>query len=282
MNMPAVSRTGTDTTAAPVKRRRLRGAEKAAILFLCLGEERGSALMRQLNEVDIQKITRAMSTLGTVAAEQVEEVMEEFSETITNGGPVVGSFAVAETMLRNFLPGDRVNEILRDIRGPIRERDLWTKFSALNESVIANFLKAEHAQTAAAILTNVSSDVAARVLPLLGRDRMQEIIERMIRMESVPNHMMKQIEESLQNDVMATSSQPTAGEMQQRMANLFNRLDQNLFDEITPLLEDTLPDQFQSIRQKMFTFDDLVAIDDQGIQLILREISNEVLTVALK
>ena len=262
--------------------RKLRGPEKAAVLFLCLGEERGSKLMKELDEADIQKITRAMAGLGMIPATAVEDVMMEFFESVTNGGGVVGSFSVAEKMLRKFLPDEQVNDILKEVRGPLKERDLWDRFSSLNETVIANYLKGEHAQTAAAIMSNVAPEVAARVLPLMGVERMQEVIERMIRMEAVPHHMMRQIEETLQSDIIAAAAQPTAAERQQRMANLFNRLDRDLFESIAPALEERLPETFRGIKQKMFTFDDLVKLDLQALARIMRGLEGNTLPLALR
>ncbi|MCA0922631.1 flagellar motor switch protein FliG [Pseudooceanicola nanhaiensis] len=267
---------------AGLRRRKLKGPEKAAILFLCLGEKRGSDLMQKLDEVDIQKLTRAMSGLGSVSAPQVEEVMTEFTESITNGSGVVGSFAIAESMLRNLLPTDQADAILKDIRGPLKERDLWARFSALNENVIANYLKGEHEQTAAAILSNVKSDVAAKVLPLLGVERMEGIIERMIKMEAVPHHMMQQLEEALTTDIAAASSQPTASELQQRMADLFNKLDRDAFDRIAPGLEERAADMFNAIKQKMFTFDDLVKLDAMGLARVMRGVPGNTLPMALR
>ena len=168
-------------------KRPLKGAEKAAILFLCLGEQRGSALMQKLTNEEIQTMTRAMSGLGVIEAEQVEAVMSDFVEGIANGGGVVGSFSVAEDMLRAFLPTEQVDGILKDIRGPLMEKDLWARFSSLSENVIANYLKQEHEQTVAAILSNVKTDVSAKVLPLLGQEKMEKVVERMIRMEAVPH-----------------------------------------------------------------------------------------------
>ncbi|WP_212522770.1 flagellar motor switch protein FliG [Actibacterium sp. MT2.3-13A] len=283
MNMATIRRTTTGTASGRVMgERRLRGPEKAAVLFLCLGEQRGSELMKNLDEADIQKITRAMAGLGVISAKAVEEVMVEFSESVTNGGGVVGSFAVAETMLRKFLPDEQVDGILKEVRGPLKERDLWARFSSLNETVIANYLKGEHAQTAAAILSNVDPEVAARVLPLMGIERMQEVVERMIRMEAVPQHMIKQIEETLQSDIIAAAAQPTAAERQQRMADLFNRLDRDLFENMAPVLEERLPDTFRSIKQKMFTFDDLVKLDIQSLARIMRGLQGNTLPMALR
>lgn len=264
------------------RRKKATGPQKAAILFLCLGEKRGSALMQKLDLQEIQTITRAMSGLGTIDSEVVEEVLTDFSDAMANGGGVVGSFSVAESLLRSLLPADQVDGILKDIRGPLKEKDLWARFSSLSENVIANYLKGEHEQTVAAILSNMKSDVVAKVLPLLGQDKMQDVIERMIRMEAVPHHMMQQIEETLQRDIINAGAQPTTSEMHQKMAELFNKLDRNAFDAIAPQLEERLPDTFGAIKQKMFTFDDLSKMDAMDLAKVMRGVPGNTLPVALR
>ena len=102
---------------API-RRKLKGPEKAAILFLCLGEKRGSELMKKLDGADIQKITHAVAGLGVVPAALVEEVMTEFSQSMENGGGVVGTLAIAEYLLRTFLPPEHAAEILKEFGFP--------------------------------------------------------------------------------------------------------------------------------------------------------------------
>ncbi|GGG67765.1 flagellar motor switch protein FliG [Salipiger pallidus] len=271
-----------DPAATVPRTRKLTGPQKAAILFLCLGEKRGSALLQQLDDLEIQKVTRAMSGLGSISNDQVEQVLREFVDDITNGGGVVGSFSVAENLLRNLLPGEQVDGILKDIRGPLKERDLWARFGALSETVIANYLRNEHEQTVAAILTNVKTDVAAKVLPLLGPDKMNDVVERMIRMEAVPNHMMKQIEEALQADIMNAGAQPTASEQHQRMADLFNKLDRVAFDAMAPALEESVPDSFEAIKAKMFTFEDLAKLEPLDLARVMRGMPGNTLPTALK
>ncbi|MGR3465955.1 flagellar motor switch protein FliG [Limimaricola sp.] len=263
-------------------RRRLRGAEKAAILFLCLGEERGSELMRKLSPEDIAKITRAVARLGVVQAELVEQVLAEFSEGVDTGGGVVGSLATAEAMLRAFLPDVQVEAILNDIRGPMKERDLWAKFSAMNEAVIATYLKGEHGQTAAAILSNIDTDVAAKVLPLLGEEMMGEVVERMIRMEAVPPKMMAQIEETLQTDMLSAGGQSSAVEMEQRMADLFNKLDRDVFEGLQAAIDSRRPGALEGIVSKMFTFEDLIRLDAQSLARVMRGLQGNTLPLALR
>ncbi len=209
-------------------------------------------------------------------------MLSDFTDSMANGGGVVGSFAVAESLLRSLLPEDQVDGVLKDIRGPLKEKDLWARFGSLGENVIANYLKNEHEQTIAAILSNLKTDVAAKVLPLFGEEKMQDVIERMIRMEAVPHHMMKQIEETLQADIMNAGSQPTSAEMHQKMAELFNKLDRNSFEAITPGLEGRIPDTFNAIRQKMFTFEDLAKMDAMDLAKIMRGVPGNTLPVALR
>ena len=269
------------TADAPI-RRKLKGPEKAAILFLCLGEKRGSELMKKLDGADIQKITHAVAGLGVVPAALVEEVMTEFSQSMENGGGVVGTLAIAEDMLRTFLPPEQAAEILKEIGGPLKERDLWSRLGGKSEIVIANYLANEHDQTAAVILSRLSTDAAAKVLPRLGPERMQAVVERMIRMKSVPNVTMQQIEESLKRDLMSVDFQPGAEEMQQRMADLFNKLEQDAFEALSTGLEQSLPNEFSKIREKMFTFDDLMRLDRQGLALVMRGLQGNVLPLALR
>ncbi len=262
--------------------RKLRGPEKAAILFLCLGEKRGSELMKKLDDRDIQKITRSVSGLGVVPAPLVEEVMTEFSETVANGGSVIGSLSIAENMLRSFLPAEQVTSILKEIRGPLQERDLWSRLGTMNETVIADYLDGEHEQTAAAILSKLPTEFAAKALTRMAPERMQAVVERMIRMKAIPADTMRQIEETLRRDLVATAGQPGATEMQQRMADLFNKLDRETFETLSEKLEKRMPRDFGTIRQKMFTFDDLMKLDLQSLARVMRGLQGNTLPLALR
>jgi flagellar motor switch protein FliG len=262
--------------------RKLSGPEKAAVLFLCLGEERGAELMKRLDEFDIHEITRAISSLGAIPQPVIEGVVTEFLESAGNGGSVVGSLDMAESMLMNFLPANRVGEIMEDIQGPLLGRNMWDNFSKLDAQVIANAIKDEHDQTVAAILSKVRPEVAAKVLPLLSNDRMMDVIERMIGIETVPRHALQQIEETLQQEFMTSSARSAGPDPTQRMADLFNKLDRSLFDQVTETLDERIPDAFGAIKQKMFIFDDLIKLDQQALARVMRTAEGNTLPLALR
>ena len=276
----------TNTATKPRRRfdaNNLTGPTKAAITFLCLGEEAGSELMQKLSAEEIERITSAMSRLGPIPAEVVEKVLGEFTQRVISGtGSVVGSIATAESMLRKFMPEEEVAGLMEGLRVTERESAMWRGFGALDETVIANYLKDEHDQTAAAILNNVDTTVAAKVLPLLGSERMHDIAERMIAMEAVPLHMMQQIEETLKQDILSNAMHTNSMETHQRMADLFNQLDGQAFEDLSVALDQRIPDAFQAIKQRMFVFDDLFRLSMQDLAQVMRGLDGATLPLAMR
>jgi len=259
-----------------------KGKEKAAIVFLCLGETRGAELMKKLSSVEIEQITEAISGLGSITGEEVEAVIMEFAKLFAQDSGLIGSLSIAENMLRAFLPEDQLQEVLNNVRGPIKERDLWDRFNAQDETVIAEYLAGEHEQTAAAILSKLRPAIAAKVIPLLPPETMEDVVERMITMESIPSLIMEQIEESLQSDVMNNTSQLKEEEMQQHMANIFNHLQPELFAKISSGLEVKCSDTLGGIKKKMFTFDDLIDLGPRDLAKITRSLQGDTLPLALR
>ena len=260
----------------------LRGVEKAAVLFLCVGEERGSALMRQLDEDEIQQITQAMSLLGTIPAAVVEEVMIEFSAGVAGASGVVGSFEIAERMLANFLPKEKVSEIMSDIRGPATGRNVWETFATLNEQMIFTYLLGEGNQAVAAVLSRVKPEVAARVLPLFPKDRMTDIVSRMMALAVLPRPVLELLEETLERDFLRAATRRSGPDPHQRMADMFNKLDSAVFDEISETLSQEDPAAFAAIKQKMFTFDDLARLDRNSLSRLIRSAEGSVVPLALR
>ena len=199
-----------------------------------------------------------------------------------SGGGLVGDFDTAENMLMKFLPEGQVQEIMSEVRGPLMGRNMWERFAQLNENIIANYLRGEYPQTVAAILSKVDPEVAARVLPLLPADMMQDVLERMILMEAIPRDVLLEIEETLQREFIASAARASTSDPHQRMADIFNKFDIDLFEDVAAKLDESMPDTFQRIKQKMFTFDDLVRLDPQALSRVIRTVEGNQLALALK
>lgn len=270
------------TQYVPLPRiRRFTGAEKSAILFLCLGEDRGGMLMQQLEEEEIRKITRAISTMGEVQSELVEEVMDEFGVKLNDYGGLYGSIRTARALLGSFLPEERVEMILAEIEESATG-DLWGDLSKLDEKVLVQFLQKERDQTVAAILSRLDPNATAKILPLLGRDRSVNIVERILKMDELPREAVRSLEDSLRREVLAKVGQDADAQTEKRLVAVFNKIDRDLFDEIARTLEKSTPDRLRSIKQKMFVFDDLIRLDANGLAKVFREVSGTTLPYALR
>lgn len=263
------------------KHRRMSGAQKSAILFLCLGEERGGALMQKLDVPEIRQITTAISTMGEVDASVVEEIMVEFGQKVSQIGGVVGSIEAARGLLKEFLPEERVAEILQEIDGNTTD-NVWRDLSDLDEKQLVEFLRKEHNQTVAVILTRIRPDAAAKVLPLLGADRATDLIERMMEMDNLPNDTIMNIENTLRDDVLAKAGRSAEARVEGQLVSIFNKLDEDLFGSLSRELEERQPDQFRAIKQKMFVFDDLMKFEAVTLGKIMREVSGNTLPLALR
>ncbi|MDX2485499.1 MAG: flagellar motor switch protein FliG [Pseudodonghicola sp.] len=263
------------------KQSRLSGPEKSAILFLCLGEERGGQLMQRLDVGEIRKITRAISAMGEVQAEVVEEVMREFGEKMSSYGGITGSVEAARGLLKGFLPEERVAEILGEIEGG-STGDLWGDLSDLDDKMLADVLRKEHNQTVAVILSRIRADAAAKVLPLLGQERAADLVERMVAMEELPDAALRSIEESLRHEVRVKAGRNAGADTEKQLVKVFNKLDAKVFEGLSRELEKKIPEKFRSLKQKMFVFGDLIELKPAPLAKVMREVTGKSLPLALR
>ncbi len=261
--------------------RSLTGAQKAAVLMLTLGEENAAKLFAQMHEDEIKEISAAMATLGPVASSVVERLCQEFASQISATGNLVGSYESTERLLLKTLPRDRVAQIMEEIRGPAG-RTMWDKLGNVNEVVLANYLKHEYPQTVALVLSRIKPDHAARVLQLLPEAFAMEVIMRMLRMESVQKEILDGVERTLRQEFMSNLARTQRRDAHEVMADIFNNLDRSAEARFIAALEERNRDAAERIKSLMFTFDDLVRINGQGIQVLMRSVEKEKLALALK
>ncbi len=259
----------------------LTGAQKAATFMLAIGEEHASRLFAKMHEDEIRDISAAMANLGTVRADAVEDLCKEFAEGLGQTGNLVGSWETTERMLLKTLPRERVAQIMEEIRGPAG-RTMWDKLGNVNEAVLANYLKNEYPQTVAVVLTKVKSDHAARVLSLLPESFAMEVVMRMLRMETVQKEALDGVEKTLKAEFMSNLARAQRRDAHEMMAEIFNNLDRQSETRILAALEERNRDAASRIRGLMFTFDDLSRMDGAGVQVLMRAVPKEQLTLALK
>src|SRR6201997_4681170 len=130
------------------------GPKRAAMLMLALGEQYGGKVWSLLDDDEVRELSMHMSTLGTVEADVVEDLLLEFVSRMSASGALMGTFDATERLLQQYLPTERVSGIMDEIRGPAG-RNMWEKLSNVQEEVLANYLKNEYPQTIAVVLSTL-------------------------------------------------------------------------------------------------------------------------------
>ena len=269
------------TRAATVEdARKLTGPEKAAVVLLSLGEEH-TALWERLEEDEIKEVSQAMAGLGTVTAEVVEEILVEFVSGLGGNGTLMGSYEQTQRLLSSFMPADRVEALMEEIRGPAG-RTMWDKLGNVNEAVLANYLKNEYPQTVAVVLSKVKPEHASRVLTALPEDFALECVQRMLRMEPVQREILDKIEQTLRTEFMSNLARTSKRDSHEMMAEIFNSFDRQTEARFIGALEERNRDAAERIRALMFVFEDLSKLDPGGVQTLLRAVEKDQLALALK
>ena len=180
------------TVSEDEEERELKGAERAAVLLLALGEDHGRPIWEKLDEIEVRQVSAAMANLGPVTPTMLEALFMDFVRKISSKGSLTGNVDATERLLNSFLPDDRVNIIMEEIRGPAG-RNMWEKLSNVQENVLANYLKNEYPQTVAVVLSKINSDHAARVLGILPEELALEVVSRMLRMDAVQKEVLEKV-----------------------------------------------------------------------------------------
>jgi flagellar motor switch protein FliG len=261
--------------------RGITGPEKAAILLMSLGEDQAAKIFALLDDEEIKEVSQVMAGLGTVSSNIVERLFVEFAEQVSSTGSLDGSMDTTERLLTKVLGGDRVNEIMEEIRGPAG-RTMWDKLANVNEQVLANYLKNEYPQTVAVILGKIGQAHAGKVLSILPENFAMEVVMRMLRMEAVNKEIEKDVERVLRTEFMSNLARTNRRDAHEMMAEIFNHLDRATESRFLSALEERNKDSAEKIRSLMFTFEDLARIDPAGVQTLLRAVDKDKLTIALK
>ncbi len=281
MNAPAAIPAKPKKAPAIHNGRPLTGVERAGILLLSLGEEHGSEIWRLMDEDEVREISLAISRLGVIDSNVVDTLLVDFVGQLSGNGGLLGNTIATERLLTQFLPSDRVNAIMEEIRGPAG-RNMWEKLSNVQEDILANYLKNEYPQTIAVVMSKLRSEQAARVLSVLPETLALDVINRLIKMESVQKDVLERVEQTLRTEFMSTLSQTSKRDPYQPIAEIFNFFDRQTESRFFAAMEATEKESAERIKTLMFTFDDLVKLDSGAIQTLLRKIDKGKLTIALK
>ncbi|MGC5777749.1 flagellar motor switch protein FliG [Methylobacterium sp. NFXW15] len=259
----------------------LDGPQRAAALLLMLGDEEGAPIWQALEEEEVKRVSAAMVQLGALEARTVEKLIIEFVTKLGNSGGISSNFERTEALLLKIFPSDQVSLIMAEIKGASGKR-VWASIAQVDPEILASFLRNEYPQTVAVVLSRVRADYAAKVLTILPEEFAIDVLNRMLRMETVQKEALRHIEETLRVEFVSTIAQTQRRDAHEMMADVFNAFDRQTEGRFLAALDQANRGSAKRIRDLMFTFEDLLKLDPASVQTLLRKVEAETLVRALK
>ncbi|HEX8591800.1 MAG TPA: flagellar motor switch protein FliG [Pseudomonas sp.] len=266
--------------AAAVK---LNRVDKAAILLLTLGETDAAQVLRHMGPKEVQRVGVAMAQMRNVHREQVEQVMSEFVDVVGDQtGVGIGSDGYIRKMLTQALGEDKANGLIDRILLGGNTSGL-DSLKWMEPRAVADVIRFEHPQIQAIVVAYLDADQAGEVLSHFDHKVRLDIILRVSSLNTVQPAALKELNQILEKQFSgnANTSRTTLGGIK-RAADIMNFLDSSIEGQLMDSIREVDEDLSTQIEDLMFVFNNLSDVDDRGIQALLREVSSDVLVLALK
>lgn len=261
----------------------LTSLNKAAILLMTLGESDAAQVLKHLGPKEVQKVGLAMSQLKNVTRSEMEEVIADFMEIVGElTGLGVGADSYIRRMLNEALGEDKANGLIDRILLGGNTTGLDT-LKWMEPRAVADIIKYEHPQIQAIVLSYLDSDQSAEILQFFEAKTRLDILLRIAALESVQPQALQELNDILEKQFSgAGGAQTTSMGGVKVVANIMNNLDSSIESELMDSIKEIDEALGEEIEDLMFVFDNLVDLDDKDVQVLLREIKSETLTLALK
>jgi len=262
---------------------KLSKLDKAAIFLLSLGESDAAALLKHMGPKEVQRVGSAMAGLRTVQREQVQQVMGDFIEVVgEQTGLGVGADNYIRKMLTQALGEDKASNLVDRILlgGSTSGLD---SLKWMEPRAVADVIRYEHPQIQAIVVAYLDPDMAAEVIGYFDHKVRLDVLLRVASLNTVQPSALKELNEILEKQFAGNSNTMRAnmGGVK-RTADIMNFLETTTESQIIEAIREVDEDLSTKIEDLMFVFDNLADVDDRGIQALMREVSSEVLIVALK
>ncbi len=276
--MAATATKGVDSESAAAS---LSMGAKAAIVVMSLGEETAAEVLKFMGPKEIRKISTYVATIGEVDQDVIDLVIEEYQAALIEGGVMLpGSTSFLKGAIMAALGDEAGGKLLDEIQLETSQLDV---LDDVDSRTLASILQKEHPQTIALVMSHTEIDKAAEVVSLLPEELQLEVVYRIARLDAVSSDILQEVEAALLAEIRGMTglgSQVSGGVS--LVADILNQVDKATESRILENIDDMNPEMAEEIRELMFVFEDLLKIDDRGMQTLLKEIENDVLVMSLK
>lgn len=260
----------------------MNGVEKAAVLLNVLGNQVTSQIFKKMKDNDVKRLVNAMGQVTKVPITVVRDVLEEFYSEIAEENNLIFGHATGRDFVLQTLGEERAKTVLGQLSVVEGSRTLEA-LELVDSRTLANFLINEHPQTIALILAHLDGNKKVDVIKRLPEAIQTEVVLRIANIDFISPSLIAQVDEVLKQELATLGSIDTQqlGGIQP-IADMLNVMDKQSEQNIMARVEEKDPQLAEEIRKLMFVFEDIVYIDDRGMQTLLKEVPNDKLVMALK
>ncbi|MFZ9595701.1 MAG: flagellar motor switch protein FliG [Bdellovibrionia bacterium] len=260
----------------------MNGLEKSSLLLNVLGNQVTHQIFKKMKDNDVKRLVNAMSQVTKVPISTVKSVLQAFYTEIAEEDNLIFGHAQGRDFVLSTLGEERARTVLGQLAVLEGSRTLEA-LELVDPRTLANFLMNEHPQTVALILAHLESDKKCEVLKRLPEVIQTEVVLRIANLDFISPNLIAQVDEVLKQELATLGSIDTQqlGGVQP-IAEMLNSMDKASEQTIMSKVEEKDPQLAEEIRKLMFVFEDIIYIDDRGIQMVLKEVPNDKLVIALK
>ncbi|HEV7252951.1 MAG TPA: FliG C-terminal domain-containing protein [Mesorhizobium sp.] len=262
----------------------LTRTQKAAVILVAMGKPAASRLLKFFKQEELRSLIDAARRLRTIPQTDLERIVSEFEAEFTEGAGLMDGGDQIDAMLSETLSPEEVSAIMGGPKpaGASGPAAVWAEFEALDAGAAAALIFAEHPQTAALILSNLSPAAAAAVLAALDKERRGLVIARMMGLSPASPAALRLVETDLGRKLKAGSGAKDASAGQARVASVLNEMDKSVLDAVMRHLEDAGTPGLAGVRAKLFSFDDIALLPQKARVALFDGLSSELVTLALR
>lgn len=258
------------------------GARKVAAALLGLDRDVAQLILRHFNQTELKLVARFAADMGPVSSAHLEKIYDELAREIsTESVDIVGDESNTEGLLAGVVSEEQLADIMSDLRG-VSNQFFWRRIAELPEKLIAGYLVQEHPQISAIFMMRVDSAFAARVVAELPSSHRTQIMRRFLAAKPVSEQVVRIIETGLREDLLMASSSGASNELSTRMAGIINQLERDQVNEILAGIEETEPVIAAQLKALIFSFEDIVRLDQRARLIIFDQAPTERVILALR
>ncbi len=260
----------------------MSGSKKVAILLVSLDKESAAAILKELDEEKVESVTREIAHLDTVSEEMRQQVLKEFhSLALARAYADAGGLPYARVLLAQSLPQADADRIMTQIESQYYSRP-FTFLQKTEAENLLTFIQEEHPQTIALIMSHLAPDKASEILVGLPEEKRVEVVSRISRMEQTSPEVIKEVERALEQRLSGVMADLQRVGGVEAVAEILNLVDRTTEKGILEVLGDDDPELVEHIRRLMFVFEDILLVNDKGIQAVLKEVETSDVVLALR